>query len=149
MGQNRGITPLNLPGKVYSKVLERRVRPIVKPHIEEEQCGFRPGHGTTDQVFTLAGIQGSAVLHALHCTVVMKRELSWKAKLSIYQSVFVPNLTYGHEQWIMTERTRLRVQGEKPSHPEGTWRRAASPLRGKELVEVFRASDEDDTRVPS
>ena len=32
----RGITLL-LPGKVYSKVLERRVQPIVKPRIEEEQ----------------------------------------------------------------------------------------------------------------
>ena len=34
------ITLLSLPGKVYSKVLERRVRPIVVPRIEEEQCGF-------------------------------------------------------------------------------------------------------------
>ena len=32
----RGITLLSLPGKVYSKVLERRVRPIVEPRIEEE-----------------------------------------------------------------------------------------------------------------
>ena len=31
-----GITLLSLPGKVYSKVLERRVRPIVEPQIEEE-----------------------------------------------------------------------------------------------------------------
>ena len=52
----RGITLLSLPGKVYSKVLERRVQPIVEPCIEEEQCGFRPGRGTTDQLFTLAGI---------------------------------------------------------------------------------------------
>ena len=52
----RGITLLSLPGKVYSKVLERRVRPIVEPQIEEEQCGFRPGRGTTDQLFTLARI---------------------------------------------------------------------------------------------
>ncbi|KAK5901379.1 hypothetical protein CgunFtcFv8_026257 [Champsocephalus gunnari] len=43
----RGITLLSLPGKVYSKVLDR---------IEEEQCGFRPGRGTTDQLFTLARI---------------------------------------------------------------------------------------------
>uniref|UniRef100_A0A8C5CGF6 Reverse transcriptase domain-containing protein n=1 Tax=Gadus morhua TaxID=8049 RepID=A0A8C5CGF6_GADMO len=53
---NRGITLLSLPGKVYSKVLERRVRPIVDPLIEEEQSGFRPGRGTTDQLFTLARI---------------------------------------------------------------------------------------------
>ena len=52
----RGITLLSLPGKVYSKVLERRVRPIVEPRIEEVQCGFRPGRGTTDQLFTLARI---------------------------------------------------------------------------------------------
>ncbi|KAK3545916.1 hypothetical protein QTP70_016712, partial [Hemibagrus guttatus] len=33
---------LSLPGKVYSRVLERRVRPLVEPWIQEEQCGFRP-----------------------------------------------------------------------------------------------------------
>uniref|UniRef100_A0A8P4KHH4 Reverse transcriptase domain-containing protein n=1 Tax=Dicentrarchus labrax TaxID=13489 RepID=A0A8P4KHH4_DICLA len=52
----RGITLLSLPGKVYSKVLERRVWLIVEPLIEEEQCGFCPGHGTTDQLFPLAGL---------------------------------------------------------------------------------------------
>ncbi|KAI3368910.1 hypothetical protein L3Q82_025425 [Scortum barcoo] len=38
----RGITLLSLPGKVYARVLERRIRPIVDPWIQEEQCGFRP-----------------------------------------------------------------------------------------------------------
>ena len=51
-----------------------------------------------------------AVLHSIYRTVVTKRELSQKAKLSIYRSVFVPTLTYGHEGWVMTERTRSRVQ---------------------------------------
>ena len=50
------------------------------------------------------------ILHSLCCTVVTKRELSRKAKLSIYRSIFVPTLTYGHEGWVMTERTRSRVQ---------------------------------------
>ncbi|KAK3506039.1 hypothetical protein QTP70_003193, partial [Hemibagrus guttatus] len=49
----RGITLLSLPGKVYSRVLERRVRPLVEPRIQEEQCGFRPGCGTLDQLYTL------------------------------------------------------------------------------------------------
>uniref|UniRef100_A0A673BTI1 Reverse transcriptase domain-containing protein n=1 Tax=Sphaeramia orbicularis TaxID=375764 RepID=A0A673BTI1_9TELE len=48
-----GITLLSLPGKVYSRVLERRIRPIVEPRIQEEQCGFRPGRGTLDQLYTL------------------------------------------------------------------------------------------------
>ncbi|KAK3520727.1 hypothetical protein QTP70_031452 [Hemibagrus guttatus] len=34
----RRITLLSLPGKVYSRVLERRVRPLVEPRIQEEQC---------------------------------------------------------------------------------------------------------------
>ena len=37
-----------------------------------------------------------AVLRSLCRTVVMKRELSRKAKLSIYRSIFVPILTYGN-----------------------------------------------------
>ena len=49
----RGITLLSLPGKVYARVLERRIRPIVEPRIQEEQCGFRPGRGTLDQLYTL------------------------------------------------------------------------------------------------
>ena len=46
----------------------------------------------------------SAVMRTLHGSVVVKRELSQKAKLSIYQSIFVPALTYGHELWVVTER---------------------------------------------
>ncbi|KAK3545227.1 hypothetical protein QTP70_002059 [Hemibagrus guttatus] len=49
----RGITHLSLPGKVYSRVLEMRVQPLVKPRIQEEQCGFHPGRGTLDQLYTL------------------------------------------------------------------------------------------------
>ncbi|TWW52999.1 R2DM Retrovirus-related Pol polyprotein from type II retrotransposable element, partial [Takifugu flavidus] len=52
----RGITLLSLPGKVYSGVLERRVRRIVEPRIQEEQCGFRPGRGTVDQLYTLSRV---------------------------------------------------------------------------------------------
>jgi len=52
----------------------------------------------------------SAVLRALHRPVVVKKKLSQKAKLSIYLSIYVHILTYGHELWVVTERTRLRIQ---------------------------------------
>uniref|UniRef100_A0A3B3QL96 Reverse transcriptase domain-containing protein n=1 Tax=Paramormyrops kingsleyae TaxID=1676925 RepID=A0A3B3QL96_9TELE len=52
----RGITLLSLPGKVYSGVLERRVRSIVESRIQEEQCSFRPGRGTLDQLYSLARV---------------------------------------------------------------------------------------------
>ena len=39
--------------------------------------------------------------------------ISIKAKLSVFRSVFVPILTYGHECWVMTKRVRSRVQAVK------------------------------------
>ncbi|KAI3359839.1 hypothetical protein L3Q82_014187 [Scortum barcoo] len=284
----RGITLLSLPGKVYARVLERRIRPIVDPRIQEEQCGFRPGRGTLDQLYTLHrvleglwefaqpvhmcfvdlekafdrvprgilwgvlheyGVRGpllravqslydrsrslvriagrflgveargrresgfgnhrissllfaddvvlmassgqdlqhvlerfaaeceaagmristskseamvldrkrvacplrvggdvlpqveefkylgvlftsegkmereidrrigaaSAVMRSVYRTVVVKKELSRKVKLSIYRSIYVPTLTHGHELWVMTERTRSRIQAAKMS----------------------------------
>jgi len=46
----------------------------------------------------------SAVTKALLRSVMVKRELSWKAKLSIYWSIFVPTLTYGHNIWVVSKR---------------------------------------------
>ncbi|TWW63118.1 hypothetical protein D4764_03G0001260 [Takifugu flavidus] len=57
----------------------------------------------------------SAVIRTQHQSVVMKRELSQKAKLSIYRSIFVPIFTDGHELWVMTERTRSRGQAAEMS----------------------------------
>lgn len=38
-----------------------------------------------------------------------KRNLSLKAKLSIYKSICVPTLNYGHELWVVTERRSTSV----------------------------------------
>ena len=57
--------------------------------------------------------KASAVMRALHYSVVMKRELSKKAKLSVFKTVFVPILTYGHESWVMTERMRSQVEASE------------------------------------
>ena len=53
--------------------------------------------------------KASAVMRALHYSVVMKRELSKKAKLSIFGAVFFPIFTYGYESWVMTKRVRSQV----------------------------------------
>ncbi|TWW66932.1 hypothetical protein D4764_20G0009640 [Takifugu flavidus] len=52
----------------------------------------------------------SAVMRALNQSVMVKKELSRKAKLSIYQSIYIPILTCGHQRWMMTERTRSWIQ---------------------------------------
>ncbi|XDV52909.1 hypothetical protein PO909_021551 [Leuciscus waleckii] len=57
----------------------------------------------------------SAVMRSMYRSVVVKKELSRKAQLSIYRSIYVPTLTYGHELWVMTERTRSRIQAAEMS----------------------------------
>ena len=52
--------------------------------------------------------QAAAVMRSLYRTVVVKRELSYKAKLSVYRLVYIPTLTCGHELWVMTEKIRYK-----------------------------------------
>ena len=53
----------------------------------------------------------SAVMWTLKQSVVGKRKLNQKANLSIYRSIYVPTLIYGHELWVMTERMRSQIRG--------------------------------------
>ena len=81
-----------------------------------------------------AGAAG-AVLQSLYRTVVTKRELSQKAKLSVYRAISVPTLTYGREGWVMTERTRSLIQADEM----GFLRRVAGvSLRDKVRSSVIR-----------
>ncbi|XP_076043707.1 uncharacterized protein LOC143026815 [Oratosquilla oratoria] len=47
----RGISLLTHIGKVYERVLERRLRHLVEDRLSEWQCGFRPNRGTIDLIF--------------------------------------------------------------------------------------------------
>ena len=62
-------------------------------------------------------LTGGSVQHLWYWSVVVKRELSQRAKLSIYQLIYIPTLPYGHELWVMTERMRLRIQMVEISFP--------------------------------
>ncbi|KAK3533462.1 hypothetical protein QTP70_022244 [Hemibagrus guttatus] len=74
----------------------------------------------------------AAVMQSMYRSVVVKKELSRKAKFSIYQSIYVPTLTYGHELWVMTERVRSRIQAAEMSF----FRRVA----GRSLKDRVRSS---------
>ena len=43
-------------------------------------------------------------------SVVVKRELSQKERLSIYRSIYIPTLSNGHELWIGIKRLRSLMQ---------------------------------------
>ncbi|TWW81034.1 R2DM Retrovirus-related Pol polyprotein from type II retrotransposable element [Takifugu flavidus] len=94
-----------------------RVKEEILPQVEEfKYLGvlFTSGGRMEREIDRRIGV-ASTVMRTLHRSVVVKRELSRKAKLSIYRSIFVPTLTYGHELWVMTERTRSRVQAAEMS----------------------------------
>jgi len=46
--------------------------------------------------------KASAVMRALQYSVVMKRDLSKRAKLSVFKLVFVTIFAYGYESGVMT-----------------------------------------------
>jgi len=72
-------------------------------------------NGKMEQRSTGGTCSHAAVKQALHRTVFVKRTLSRNAKLSMYWSVYVPTLTYDHELWVVTERTRSRIQAAEMS----------------------------------
>ena len=57
----------------------------------------------------------SAVMRTLKPSVVVRRSLGQKANISIYQSFYVPTLTYGVELWVITERMASQIQAAKVS----------------------------------
>ena len=52
----RGITLLSVPSKILAKIIINRISKAVDQQLREEQAGFRPGRGCTDQIFTLRNI---------------------------------------------------------------------------------------------
>ena len=69
--------------------------------------------GRQDKELDVRSGKVSAIMRALHHLVVLKREVSRKAKLSMFKSIFVLILTYGHESWVMTEKVRSQIQASE------------------------------------
>ncbi|KAK3530893.1 hypothetical protein QTP70_004413 [Hemibagrus guttatus] len=87
------------------------------PQVEEfKYFGFLfTSEGRMDREIDRRIGAAAAVMRSMYRSVLVKKGLSRKAKLSIYQSIYVPTLTYGHELWVMTERIRSRIQAAEIS----------------------------------
>ncbi len=49
----RGISLLNVPGKVSGRILTESLMEVTKGKVSEEQGGFRKGRGCVDQIFAM------------------------------------------------------------------------------------------------
>ena len=77
--------------------------------------------------------KANEVMRQPYRSVVLKRELCTKAKLSVFRSVFIPILTYGHECLVMTETVRSQVQVAKMGFLQ--------KVRGLSLLAKFKSTD--------
>lgn len=66
--------------------------------------------GKQDREISRRLVSASIVFKNLEKLIITKKELSIKAKIAIYKTIYVPNLIYGHESWILTDRVRSRIQ---------------------------------------
>jgi hypothetical protein len=48
--------------------------------------------------------------HSLGKTFIGKKEISRKTKMTVYQTIFRPVLTFGSESWVITKRQKNRIQ---------------------------------------
>ncbi|KAK3507833.1 hypothetical protein QTP70_001201 [Hemibagrus guttatus] len=111
----------------------------VLPQVEEfKYLGVLfTSEGRMDREIDRRSGAAASVMRFMYRSVVVKKELSHKAKLSIY----VPTLTYGHELWVMTERGRLPggvfracPTGKRPrGRPRTCWRDYVSRLAWERL----------------
>lgn len=49
----RGISLLSVAGKVLAQIIRARLQPFRESTTREQQCGFRPGRGCIDQIFSV------------------------------------------------------------------------------------------------
>ena len=61
-----------------------------------------------DEKLDVGSGKASVVMRSLHHSVVLKWEISRKAKLSVFKSIFIPILTC-LESWVMAERVRSKM----------------------------------------
>ena len=69
--------------------------------------------GRQDEELVVGSHKASAVMQSLYHSVVLKRELSKRATLLIFQSIFVSILIYDHESCGMTKKAQSQMQASQ------------------------------------
>ena len=117
-GNHRGIMLLEIAYKIVANLLRKRLLPIEEALDHESQCGFRPGRGCTDAVFTIKMALKKRQEHGLESWVLfldlvkafdrVPRELLWLvlAKFGVPEKI-VSLLRSLHE----TVTVKFQVQG--------------------------------------
>ena len=60
-GNYRSISLLSIAGKICARVILNRLMTMSEKCLPEAQCGFRPGHSTTDMIFVNRQVQEKCI----------------------------------------------------------------------------------------
>ncbi|RVE41206.1 hypothetical protein evm_014144, partial [Chilo suppressalis] len=122
-GNYRPITLLDHVGKLFERLILRRLQPHYKPR--EEQYGFRSGHSTVLQLSRLLHHMAEAQNKG-HCTVAVFLDVEkafdrvWHPGLilKLSKSAVHPGLTMLIASYLESRSFRVTVEGvESPIHP--------------------------------
>lgn len=118
-GNYRGISLLSVPGKVYARILERRLRSKVEEQLVEYQSGFRPGRSVHDHIYTFRQISESTYRYnnKVHVCFIdlqkafdsVKRRELWKA---LKEHGVENNLIKAIKSFYKSPESMVRVGGE-------------------------------------
>ena len=56
-GSYGGISFLSIAGNIFARIVLNRFIAVSEASLPEVQCGFRPGLGTLDMIFTMRQVQ--------------------------------------------------------------------------------------------
>ena len=59
----RGISLLDVMGKLFARVLNDRLQLVVEEVVSDFQCGFRSGRGSVDMIFCVCQLGEKAIEH--------------------------------------------------------------------------------------
>jgi len=58
-----GISLLNVVGKVFAKIIQKRLQTIVEEEVADSQCGFHCNRGCNDMIFCARQLIEKAIEH--------------------------------------------------------------------------------------
>ena len=115
----RGISLLDVTGKLFARILQQRLQTVAEEELAESQCGFRRGWGCTDLVFCAKQLIEKTLEHedTLYLTFVdlrkaydsVPRAAMWRV---LEKYGFPPRMVSLIRSFHEDMTAELRVQGE-------------------------------------
>ena len=118
----RGISLLSVPGKLYARILETRLREVVESQLDQYQSGFRAGRSVQDHIYSVRQISEKTYRYnqETHLCFIdlqkafdsVKRKQLWKA---LKEHSVKSSLIKAIQSFYLKPEGMVRIKGETTS----------------------------------